>query len=470
MTKKTILILWLAVFAAGVPAGIFAQQRQSVDKIVANVGNSVILYSDVVETEQQLIMQSRMYGYPPPANPFYAAFEQLLEIKLGYNQSLIDSLTVNLAEINMRMEEAVQGMVEEAGSVRALEAKNNMPVYELKSIITKRLEEQEHYRTMRQSVVNNIKITPGEVEAFFKLFPADSIPIIPDQYTYAHITKYPPSMTEAKQRLRERMLGMRADLISGVSRFEVLARLYSKDKESANRGGELPLFEKNQMVEAFRDAVVKLKPGQYSGIVETENGFHIIELLGIVGDKYRARHILMTPDYTTEEIYAAVDMLDSLAVKIRQDSISFEAAAIKFSDDKGTRMNGGLVTNIEQLAEESGGYASASQASFRFRREQFTRNYYPDYQKLIAMKKGEVSDAYQSRDFKGNVLAKIIKLLEFYPTHEANLAEDYLVLEEAALNKKMEDIYNKWLEKTIQATYIRIDPAYREGLNQKWLK
>ncbi len=470
MTKKTILILWLAVFAAGVPVGSFAQERLTVDKIVANVGNSVILYSDVVQTEQQLIMQYREMGYTPPSNSFYAAFEQLLEIKLGYNQSLIDSVIVNLSDVNMMVGEMVNQMVAEAGSVHALERQNNMPIYELRSTINKRLEERQHYQTMQRTVVEKVNITPGEVDAFFKAFPADSLPIIPDQYTYAQITKYPPSMTEAKQRLRERMLQMRADLISGVSRFEVLARLYSKDPESASRGGELPLFEKNQMVEAFRDAVVKLRPGQYSGIVETENGFHIIELLGVVGDKYRARHILMTPDYTTDEIGVAVDMLDSLVVKIRQDSITFEAAAMRHSDDKGTRMNGGLVTNIERLAAESGGFVSAEQASFRFHREQFVGNYYPDYQRLITMKKGEVSDPYQTRDLRGNVEAKIVKLLEFYPTHEANIADDYLVLEAEALNKKRENVYAKWLEKTIEATYIRIDPAYREGLDQKWVK
>lgn len=466
MTKKTILILCLAVFSAGG----FAQQRQTVDKIVANVGNSVILYSDVVETEQQMIKQYRAYGYTPPTNTFYAAFEQLLEIKLGYNQALVDSVKVDLSGVNGRMEEAVAAMVAEAGSIRALEAKNNMPIFDLKSLLTKRLEEQEHYQSMRRDVVGKVKITPGEVEAYFKSLSKDSI--IPDQYMYAQITKYPPSMTEAKQRLRERMLGMRADLISGASRFEVLARLYSKDTESANRGGELaqPLA-KNEMQEPFSSAVVKLKPGQYSGVVETESGFHIIEVLGMVGNRYRIRHIVMTPEYTGEEIDEAIHRLDSIAAKIRQDSISFEDAARYYSDDTATRMNGGLVTNIEQLATEAGMYASASMASFRFIREQFAGPaLYRDYEKLIAMKPGDISDAYRSFDNKGNVQGKLIKLLEFYPTHKANLAEDYLVLESLALNKKTEDVYAKWLGKTIQATYVRIDPAYRDGLDRKWIK
>lgn len=471
MTKKTILILCLAVFAAGAPIWSFSQQPQTVDKIVANVGNSVILYSDVVETEQQMIMQYRAYGYTPPTNSFYAAFEQLLEIKLGYNQALIDSVTVDVSGVRSTMEEAVKGMITEAGSVRALETQNNMPIYDLKDMITKRLTEQEHYKAMRRDVVKNVKITPGEVEAFFNSFPKDSIPIIPDLYMYAQITKYPPSMTEAKQRLRERMVDMRADLISGTSKFEVLARLYSKDEESAKRGGELALYTKNEMEEPFRSTVVKLKPGKFSEVIETENGFHIVEVLGMVGDKYRVRHIVMTPDYTSEEVGAAVHLLDSLAGKIRQDSITFEQAALLYSDDKNTRMNGGLVTNMEQLAYESGGYASAGMASFRFRKEQFDRpQTYADYQRLIAMNKADVSDAYQTRDFKGNVQAKIIKLLEFYPTHEANLGEDYLVLEGEALEKKTEDVYAKWLDKTIRATYIRIDPAYRDGVDPKWLK
>jgi peptidyl-prolyl cis-trans isomerase SurA len=470
MTKRAIILLCMAVFVAGVPVGSFAQQRLTVDKIIANVGNSVILYSDVVQAEQQLITQYREAGYTPPSDSFYAAFEQLLEVKLGYNQSLIDSLVVSLSNVNAMAGEMTDGMVAEAGSVRALEEKNNMPVYELRSMIAKRLEEQEHWQTMRSEVLRSVKITPGEVEAFFKTFPTDSLPIIPDQYTYAHITKYPPSMTEAKQRLRERMLQMRADLISGASRFEVLARLYSKDQASANRGGELPPFGKNEMVDGFYAAVSKLKPGQFSGVVETEYGMHLIELRGMDGDRYMARHILMTPEYTAEEIGAALNSLDSLARNIRQDSITFEGAAMRYSDDKATRMNGGMVTNLEQLASQTGGQVSAGMASFRFNREQFTGDLYADYQKLIAMSKGDVSDAYQSRDLRGNTQAKIIKLLEFYPTHEANLADDYLVIEDSARNNKMEKVYAEWLEKTIEATYIRIDPAYRDGLDPKWVK
>ena len=470
MTKKAILTLCLALFAVGAPLKMFSQEKVTVDKIVANVGNSVILYSDVVETEQQLIMQYRMAGYTPPSNSFYAAFEQLLEIKLGYNQALIDSLTVNMGEIRSSAEDEVRSQVTRAGSTPALEAAYNMPIFEIKDMVAKTLEEQGYYRAMRQDVVSKVKITPGEVESYFKSFPGDSIPIVPDQYMYAHITKYPPSMTEAKQRVRERMLQMREELINGTSQFETLAVLYSHDTESAKRGGELDPMGRMEMVEPFGSTVAKLKPGQISEVIETDNGFHLIELLGMVGDRFRVRHIVLTPTYTADEIATAVNQLDSLATKIKQDSITFEQAALRYSDDKGTRMNGGLVTNTERLAYEHGGYVSAGMTSFRFKREDFGMMNYLDYEKLQAMKPGDVSEAYQTRDFKGNTQAKIIKLLEFYPTHEANLAEDYLELEGMALEMKMTDVYNKWLEKTIRSTFIRIDPAYRSGINPKWIK
>lgn len=472
MTKKTILIICLAFAAAGVPMKGLSQTPITIDKIVANVGNSVILYSDVVEMEAQLVENYRKNGYTPPQNTFYAALEQLLEIKLGYNQALIDSLSINAMGVATSVEEALQRQIQNEGSTKALQDKYNMPIFEIRNLLTKRFQEQDYYQTMRHEVIQNIKITPGEVESFFNGFPKDSIPIIPDQYTFAQITRYPPTMTEAKQQLREKMLEMRADIISGKTKFETMAVLYSADTESSRRGGELtePL-SKNQMEGAVWDAVKKLKPGQVSQVTETDNGMRLIGLISISGDKYRLRQIVMTPNFTSDEKTAAVAKLDSIVLKIRQDSLTFERAALQYSDDKESRMNGGIVTNAELLKYYYGeGQIPAEMKSVRFKRDDFIGPYLRDYLNLEDMKPGDISDAYLTKDFRGIDQAKFVKLIEFIPAHEANLAEDYLVIEQSALEMKKNEAYNKWLNKTISSTYIRIDPAYHDGLDPKWLK
>ena len=485
MTKRAILILSLAVFAV---SGMFAQElvqeqeraeeprrpRFSLDRVVANVGNSVILYSDVVETERQIIESYRRAGYTPPTNSFYTAFEQLLELKLGYNQGQIDSVAVNMADMHGVVQEELDARIAQEGSIRALETKYNMPIFEIRELIRRSQEEMEYYRAMRHAVTGKVAITPGEVEAYFRSFPTDSIPIIPDQYMYAHITRYPPAMIEVRQRLRERMMEMRADLIAGTSRFEVLAALYSDDTESAARGGEFPrAVARNEMEEPFGTAMVKLRPGQVSEVVETERGYHLIEVMEVVGDRYRVRHILMSPRFTTDEIAPALQKVDSLVAEIRGNSITFAEAAMRYSDDVATRMNGGLVNNMEILRLHMGWQASsrlAGMASFRFRADEFEGPLYRDFQRLRDMQPGDVSDAFSSFDFRGNTLAKTVKLLEFIPAHEANLAEDYLVIENEALERKMQEIYNRWLRRTIQSTFIRIDPALRDGLDPKWVK
>lgn len=469
MAKRAILMICLAVAALGTVEKGFSQEKFTVDKVIANVGNSVILYSEVVEAEQQLIDFYRQNRYTPPSNSFYEAFEQLLETKLCYNQALIDSVQVNTGGIASQVDEYIRARTDEAGTVRALEALTGMSIYELRANLKKQLEERAHAESMQDEVKYKVKITPGEVDAFYKSFPSDSIPIIPDQYMYAQITRFPSTMTDARQRVRETLLQYREDLINGTQKFEILARLYSQDPATSSRGGEMEPFVKQHVAEPFGNAVAKLKPGQVSEVVETEDGFHIIELIEkLPGDRYRVRHILRRPEFMRDEMTEALNFLDSLATQIRADSITFELAARIHSDDKATRMNGGVVTNAERLMKEHGS-VPASYTSFRFMREDFG-NDIDDYRRLVEMQPGDVSDAYESRDVRGNRLCKIIKLVEFFPTHEANLQDDYLVLEAAALRMKTDREYQKWLDKTIQSTFIRIDPAYRAGLNPKWVK
>ena len=209
-----------------------------------------------------------------------------------------------------------------------------------------------------------------------------------------------------------------------------------------------------------------MEVGQISGVVESEYGFHLIQLMDKQGNQYHSRHILIKPTYTPDDLAKSDKLLDSVAMLIRTDSMSFEDAAREFSDDKYSRENGGIVTNHELMA-----YYGANDTSFsttRFNREDLGN----DYTALRYLSMGEISDSFQTQDMKGNPLSKIVKIVRIIPAHEADLAEDYLDLENLALQRKQNTEFEKWLNKKIESTYIRIDPDFREGewSNKNWVK
>ena len=223
----------------------------------------------------------------------------------------------------------------------------------------------------------------------------------------------------------------------------------------------------------YADALEKLKPGQVSEVVETDYGFHIIELIDEPKNGlYHSRHILLRPTYTAEELNEPIVFLDSLAAVIRTDTISFETAAMEHSEDKLTKMNGGLVTNHDLLMS-SPSYANVKYSATKFRREDFgDGKSLQDYSNLIRMKVGDVSAAYMAEDLRRNEHAKIIKLLEVIPTHTATLEEDYTTIEEMALAQKQQKIFDEWMREKIDGLYVYIAPDFREGEWQypNWVK
>ena len=460
--KKTLAVL--AAVAVIMSAGVItAQKRQVVlDRVVAVVGGSAVLYSEVQEYADALVEQRRQQGYTSDRDPMNESLEVLMRQKLLYSQALIDSITP--PNVDSYVEDQLQSMIAEAGSIAELEAREHMAIFNYREILRQRITEQEFARSMQQEVIGNIKVTPGEVEAYFNEMKEDEIPLIPEQYVYAQIVRFPTSQEDAKRRTRERLLEMRERIISGTSSMAVLARTYSVDPGSAMRGGELTPGPLSQLTRPYADALEKLKPGQISEVVESEFGFHIIELIDEPKNGlYHSRHILLRPTYTTDELVQPAKFLDSIANLIRKDSITFEKAAMDFSEDKLTRMNGGLVTNHDFLMS-SPQYANVKYTATKFRREDFGNDRsLQDYGALTKLKVGEVSDAYMSEDLRGNELSKIVKLLEIIPTHAASLTEDYSTIEEMALVDKQEKIFRKWLSEKIDGLYVYISPEFREG-------
>lgn len=468
--KKGILT---AVAVALAVTGLYAEKRfVMLDKVVAVVGNSSIMHSEVEQVANQLVEARRAEGYTSDRDPKNEALEQLLMQKLLYNQALIDSVEVSTADIVQRVEARVQQMTDEAGSVIELERQSHMPVYHIRELIRRQVEEQTYAGAMQQQVIGKVKVVPGEVEYYYNNTDKSELPIIAEQYVYAHITKYPEGMEEAKRRTRERLLDMRERIVTGKAQFSTLARMYSVDG-AAIRGGELEPTTLQGWVKPFADAVEELKPGQVSEVVETQFGLHIIQMIDKRGSLYHCRHIVLRPTFTTDEIVAPMLKLDSIANLIRKDSLTFEAAAMAHSDDKYSKQNGGIVTNHDLLEHYSA--FDAKLTATKFLKEDFGiggGKSIDDYNAIRYMKKGDISAAFRTSDMSGNEMCKIIKLLDVIPAHNATLDEDYLRLEQIALEKKQEKAFQQWLDTKIEAMYIYIAPEYRQGefVNKNWVK
>lgn len=474
MIRKIVLFIVSATLVLTLSHNAIAQRRQVIlDKVVAVVGGSSILYSEVKEYAEAIVAQQRQMGYTSEREPMHEALETLLQQKLLYNQALLDSVEINSGEVTKSVENYLQSLIQECGGIQELEIREHMPIFNYREMLRTRYEEQAYAQALQQQIVSKVSIVPGEVERFYRDIDKDSLPMIGEQYVYAQITKFPASMTEAKQRTKERLLDMRERIVTGQTKFSVLARMYSVDG-SAMYGGEMQPAPSSIYVRPFAEALEKLKPGQISEIIETEFGFHIIELIDKKGDLYHCRHILLRPTYTRDELMQPARQLDSIARLIRLDSLSFSDAALRFSDDASSKMNGGIVSNHDILARQ-GIYDGARLTTTRFLKEDFGLDggkALEDYSALMRLKVGEVSDSFQTTDLMGNQMSKIVKLVEIIPPHTASLKEDYVRLEEIALNQKREKYFREWLNKKIESMYIYIDPEYRkwEFENKKWIK
>jgi peptidyl-prolyl cis-trans isomerase SurA len=456
MNKSRYISAFLTLLAVcGISTSAVAQSFTA-DKVVAVVGNSAILYSDVVKQADEIILERREMNYTPDRSAENEALEALLLQKLLFNQAQIDSVDISYSQGQIRSyaEDMVNELILQAGSLQKFESQEGRPAFEIKDEIINRLEEYQYAQDMMATVTRDISVTPGEVERHFRRLTKEELPIIPEQYIYAHITRFPKSSESAKQRTKERLLEIRERILNGT-RFDMMARMYSVDPGSALKGGELPPMAKNQFDPAFGEALAKLRPGQISGIVESSYGLHIIQLVRMEGDNYVARHILLKPIFSDDELQETLTSLDSIADIIRRGEMTFAEAALRFSDDAGSRLNGGLVTNIEAMKMNQ--IANPEAATTKFYKDQVAP---ADYKELAKLKIGGISPAILSYNAKGDQMGKILSPVEIIPSHRADMSTDYLVLEQMALEEKKMKYFDEWLDKKIQSMYIRIDSSF----------
>ena len=239
----------------------------------------------------------------------------------------------------------------------------------------------------------------------------------------------------------------------------MLARIYSEDPGSASRGGDVGTVTKDMMVEPFAKAMSQLKPGQVSGVVETEYGFHLIQMIDKTGSQYHVRHILIKPQYTQKDMEEPYDLLDSVSREIKAGNLTFEKAVEKYSEDRFSAKNGGIVSNLEQLEFYYRGMVDPSEASTKFYKENLNRE---DLEALQTLTPGEVSKPFAAVDTHGSLLCKLVMLKEVIPTHSANLNEDYKQIEKLTLAQKQQEVFDKWLASKIEGMYIRIDKEFHD--------
>ena len=425
-----------------------------VDKIVALVGNDAIMLSDI-ESEVQMM---RVNGIVADRNARCDLLEQMMISKLFLTQARLDSLVVGAAEIQENLSQRFATVTTQLGGEKAMEEYFNKSRYDLESIWRDAIEEQLLTQRMQQEVVSSVpKMTPSDVKTFADTTAVEDMPVLPDQYRLRQIVLY-PDKDSAATLVKERLLEIRERIVNG-EKFTSLARLYSEDPGSALRGGELGMVNKTVYWPEFSDAATALKVDQVSPIVETPDGFHIIQMIEKEGDMFNARHILIKPKYTAEDRNKAFARLDSIRTLIVVDSVlTFEQAAWAFSQDFKTRTNGGM------MVDESTGSAV-------FEKDQLKPN---DYIVIKDMKVGEVSDPFESIDNegRGNTIYKIIKLEEIIPSHVATYDGDYDILTTVANNRNANKAIDEFISEKQKTTYIVIDPVF-SGCNfsrEGWIK
>lgn len=438
MKKLTILaalLLCLGGFAQ-------AQSHQVVDGIVAVVGQTIIKNSDIEQAYSQVRLRQGMQNAQAERCNL---LESMLISKLLVHKGIVDSVEVSDDQVEEQVEFYLSQAVKQAGGKENLRAVMGAGYDELHDQYFDILHDRILSQRVEMELTDNIKVTPAEVAEYFATFPADSIPEIDDQYEVSEIT-IQPSISEAERdRVRSELVELRERIIKG-EKFSMLAKLYSEDPGSASKGGELGFFGRGEMVSEFEVAAFSLKPGEVSDIVETQYGFHILQLIERRGNTVNVRHILMQPKTSSDDLLHARIKLDSLAQEIRQGHIAFAEAAKQYSDGPSAKM-GGEVSNPQT-------------GNNRFDKATFSA-IYPGIG-IVAMEAGEVSNATPIQNAEGKNAYCLIQLTKKLPAHKANLVDDYDRISSAALQAAKNKKIVEWCNRMIRTTYIRISDEYKD--------
>ena len=448
MLKRFLLFVVIVTAASA-----FAQENkiQEIDKVVAVVGKNIILQSDVESQYMQYRMDGSIQGSAEGIR--CAILEELLFQKLMLNQAEMDSLTVTDAEVEAELSRRIAELIGRAGSQEKLESIFNKTMSEIKDELRRMVKERMLQDQVRNGILNGVVVTPAEVKAYYRSMPADSVPMVDTEYEIMQIVKRPPVGIDEKLAVKDQLYQIRKRILDGESSFSTMAILYSEDPGSAKKGGELGFTGRGEFAPEFENVAFNLRDGEISEVVETQFGFHIIQLIERRGDYINCRHILMKAKVPVEALEKAQQELDSAVRLIRNGDMTFEEACKKFSDDD-SKINGGYISSpmggyrmslqdIQELAEYPG-FAEFKNLAFV----------------ISKLDVGKVSDPLPMMTNDNKDAFRLVMVKKKIDAHKANLEDDYWRIQTWALNQKNQTVIMDWIKEKAKKAFIRIDEDY----------
>ena len=441
--KKILSVLWLACCACLSAVA----QDNVIDEIVWVVGDDAILRSDI-ETQRLYMLNE---GQRFDGDPYCVIPEQLAIQKLYLNQAKIDSITANENQVIQSVDQWMNMAVNQMGSREKLEEYMGKKFSQIKEERKETVREQQIVQQMQQKLIGEIKLTPAEIRKYFNQLPQDSLPTIPTTVEVQIVTMEPKIPFEETDAIKARLRDFTEQVNTGKMEFSTLARLYSEDPGSSVRGGELGFMSKTQLLPEFANVAFNLKDSKrVSQIVQTEYGYHIIQLIEKRGDRINCRHILLKPKVSDKELTEATTRMDSLYNDLKADKFSFDEAATFVSADKDTRNNKGLMVNQNY---ESGNYGTP-----KFEMQELPQ----EIGKVVyQMQVGDISKPFTMLTDKQKDVVAIVKLKARVEGHKANLADDFQAMKQLVESRKREELLNDWIRKKQKTTYVRISEGWR---------
>jgi len=440
-TPNRTLIFLTVLISSFFISSAYSQKQQVVDEIIAKVDNYIVLESDLAIAYREYLSRGNNRNEASKCN----VLEGLVVNKLLLAKAEIDSVVVPDAQVDAQLDSRLNVMINQIGSVEKIEEYYGKSLDEFKVEIRGDIKEQMVMGEMQRTITADIEVTPREVQKFFKNIPRDSLPFYSTQVQVGQIVKYPEMSREAKASIKARLNGLRERIIEGED-FSQIAKLYSQEPGAKQSGGNLGYFKRGQLAPEYEAAALKLKKGEISKPVETDFGFHIIELLDRRGNEFNTRHILIRPSFTKKDMARATDYLDSLRTIILADSMSFESAAKEYSDDINTSSSGGYFLDPE------------SQGT-KISVEELEPNVFFT---IDTMEIGSITKPIIFTKQDGSDAVRILYYKDRIRPHQASLDLDYQRIKQAALNKKRSEILDKWFREAQDEVYITIDESYQD--------
>ena len=434
--KRQIIYLFLAV-------SLGMQAQGVIDEVIWVVGDEAILRSEVEEER----LRAQYEGQPIAGDPYCVIPEQLAVQKLFLHQAELDSVEANESTVSHQVDMRLNYYINQIGSKEKMEEYFRKTSSEIREEMMTTVRNQMIIQQMQQKLTSEIKPTPAEIRRYYNTLPPDSIPMMPAQVEVQILSFEPPVPAEETERVKSRLREFTERVQNGTADFGMLARLYSEDTESAKRGGELGFVGKGQLVSEFADVAFNLNdPKRVSRIVQTEYGYHIIQLIEKKGDRINCRHILMRPRISATDKIRAIERLDSIRQEIVNDSIQFEQAVVRYSQDKNTVMNAGLMIN-------------PNTGSSRFEYQDLA----PEIAKQIyTLNEGEISQPFVMMDqTKNREVCAIVRVAKKTDVHRANLTDDFQAIKGMLEAKLSADLIHNWILKKQKATYVQISPEWQ---------